>query len=165
MNFRARHACIAGLLGFALLTIPAFNSTAGAGTAQTTGRQTPVPMRASQSHGTVIPMSTADCPSTNFCGWHDANFSGTIYLHDAQTQGQDQWLGLPNSNNVYSSLYNNRANSTEVADGGPSSPGPREACLPPRSSYVNLANYVWPGTGTSMNDSISSIYMFSFVAC
>jgi peptidase inhibitor family I36 len=156
---RARRACTAGLLGIALLTVPAITSTANANMLQT---QTPVLTQVSGPRlAPAIPMSAADCPSTNFCGWRDANFSGPIFLHDAQVQGTDQWLGLPNSNNIYSSIYNNRAHPTLVANSA-SNPYQVQACIPIRSSYANLANFWYPGTSTNMNDSISAIDMLGY---
>jgi hypothetical protein len=109
-------------------------------------------------------LGTNQCPSGDFCGWSDGNFQGSVFLHDAGPQPLDTWLGLPNSNNLYSSIYNHRVNSTLVADGGPSSPTP-SACIPPGSAWNLNGRFYSSGGGGTMDNTISSIKMQSFVSC
>lgn len=142
---------VVGGASVALLAAPAFGSAANAS-----------PAVDAQPASSVSLTGTGDCPSGDFCGWDGGSFTGAIFLHDAGPQPLDTWLGLPNSNNLYSSIYNHRVNSTYVGDGGPSSPSPA-ACIPPGSAW-NLSGRAYPGGGT-MNNTISSIYLQSSVSC
>jgi len=145
---------VVGGVSVALLTVPALGSVANAS-----------PAADGRTASSVGITGTGDCPSGDFCGWDGTSFTGAVFLHDAGPQPTDTWLGLPNSNNIYSSIYNHRANSTLVANGGPSSPGVG-VCIPPAIAVGNLGapGYTWSGGGT-MNNSISSINMLSYVAC
>ncbi|MGI8664691.1 MAG: peptidase inhibitor family I36 protein [Jatrophihabitans sp.] len=169
MNFHhASRNCAIGLVSLvslALLAAPALTSAAGAGTPAADSSQLPAVTQAvDASAGTATPMAASDCPTTNFCGWSGTSFSGSIYLHDPSSQGTNVWLGLPNSGNTYSSMYNHRTNATEVSDGPPSHLSPF-FCLESNEQYGNLANWYYTGTTETMDNSISAIEMMSFVTC
>lgn len=117
---------------------------------------TPVPAGANTVSGTGnAPAAMGDCPDFNLCLWVNAGFPGTPWKADFFNEPHNTWLPVGASvNNAASSIWNFRDVSTEVAqfrDGTGLT-----ACLPAGWWTTNLAGFNWPGSSTTMNDSITS---------
>jgi hypothetical protein len=116
---------------------------------------TPVPVDTSGVAGNDT-ASPSQCGSFSICMWKNAGFpNAPTWSADFFNEPSNTWLPVGASvNNAASSIDNTRDVATEVAqfrDGTGF-----QACIPPHTSYANLAHDDWPGTTTRMNDSITS---------
>jgi hypothetical protein len=125
---------------------------------------TPVPANASAQSGTgIAPATMGQCPAYNLCLWADASFGGSFWSADFFDEPSNTWLPVGSSlDNAATSLWNYRDVSTLVAQYANGTGD--VACIPPGEWYSNLADYNWPGTNTTMNNSITS-YAFLTSDC
>ena len=110
----------------------------------------------------ATPAAESACPSSYFCAWVNANYD----IGPGQWAGDNpDWLDFAQSscadgtwNDCASSIYNHGTSGDSVEVYQNVNYGGASACIPDDSAYANLANYDYPGTTISMNDSISSNY-------
>jgi hypothetical protein len=106
----------------------------------------------------------SSCASTDFCGWENAGYSGTLWSWSIKDYPANTWFGVGKAaNDQISSIYNNRTNSTYIdKDFPPTSPD--EACISEQEVYSDLSDYTW-ADGSSANDSISSFNLIGSNEC
>lgn len=108
------------------------------------------------------PAAESACPASYFCAWVNANYS----IGPGQWAGDNpNWLDFAESscashtwNDCASSIYNHGTSGDSVEVYQNVNYGGASACISDNTAYADLADYVYPGTDISMNDSISSNY-------
>ena len=115
--------------------------------------------------GAISPQAIGDCPSTYFCFWVDAGYSGGPGKFSGNNTNWGAYSHSTCNNGTWadcaSSGYNHGTSGLGVEVWSGTGYTGLSACLPRGWSNDNFANLVWPGTSTSFNDSISSNYWTS----
>lgn len=99
-----------------------------------------------------------NCGSSNFCIWHDSEYSGGFCVFNERGDGSNKWVGgQTNACWDGSSMYNNRMyKSRYSADPDLSK---EIACIKPRDRIANLANGWKYKDGLNQNDNTYFVYL------
>jgi hypothetical protein len=104
-----------------------------------------------------------DCISPNLCLWHDSEYNGTRWEWNTTMYPSGQWLNLTSSQkNQASAIYDHRTNLARFMDGSG-----HQDCINPGANYrrANLANWNWPNTSSTENDSITQVWLGTSTSC
>lgn len=110
--------------------------------------------KSSQRHSDIV----SPCPSSTFCTWMDAGYSGVSWSWSFSDNPHNTWFYVGNSpNDQISSYYANRGWRTGIAKNYPLGASREDqACVLPGHANPNLSGDDWQD-GTSANDAISGI--------
>jgi hypothetical protein len=104
-----------------------------------------------------------DCISPNFCLWHDSEYNGTRWDFNTIQYPSGQWINVPSAAfQQASSLYDHRTNLARIQDAS----GHKD-CINPGLNFrrANLANWNWPNTNITENDSITQVWLGTSSSC
>jgi hypothetical protein len=104
-----------------------------------------------------------DCISPNFCLWHDSEYNGTRWDFDTTMYPTGQWVNVPSAaRDEASALYDHRTNLARIQDASG-----HQDCINPGLNFrrANLANWNWPNTNITENDSITQIWLGTSTSC
>jgi peptidase inhibitor family I36 len=82
----------------------------------------------------------SDCPSANFCLWHDGDGTGTQWNFNETNHPANTWFELQNAYDNSASYRNYRVNKTFVDE---TDNGPQKYCFNP-GDFGNLVIYNFP---------------------
>jgi len=102
--------------------------------------------------------AAATCPSSAFCMWSGAEFTGKLWYYSITEWSQNEWHYVGSeANDKAVSLYNNRVHITWVSKNWPPSEG--EACIKPGQAYSDLIGKWFEYHPSEAWDSISSFVL------
>jgi len=103
-----------------------------------------------------------DCISPNFCLWHDSEYNGTRWEFNTIMYPSGQWINVSAAaKDQASALYDHRTNLARFQD------GTHQDCINPGLNFrrANLANWNWPNTNITENDSITQVWLGTSTSC